>query len=202
MIEDELESFFHVLLYYAIRFLPHNLGDNHVGQFLHDYFDAYTPNVLGYRCGRAKLEAMQYGSISLKLYNRGPNKNVKLRFLWPSPPAPSPPAQEPKDRSSSPVLPSSPSPAGRALPPVPGASCVERSPSPVFSAIDGSDLTSLPSEHEEPPKDVNEPAHPLNEIISELLSWFEAYYAFEDQPSPPSAQETVVPDANVPGPSD
>ncbi|PIL33375.1 hypothetical protein GSI_03995 [Ganoderma sinense ZZ0214-1] len=195
MIQDELESFFHVLLYYAIRFFPHNLGDDHIGQFLHDYFDAYTPNTLGYRCGRAKLEAMQYGSISLKLYNPEQNKNVKLRFLWPSPPKPSTATLEPKDESSSSALSSSPSPAERALPPTHSISSAERSPSPVFSAIDGSDLTSLPSEPEDPPKDVNEPVHPLNEIIHELLSWFEAHYAFEDPPLPPSTQETAPADA-------
>ncbi|KAI1797453.1 hypothetical protein LXA43DRAFT_969406 [Ganoderma leucocontextum] len=163
VIQDELESFFHVLLYYAIRFLPHNLGDEHVGQFLHDYFDAYTPDALGYRCGRAKLEAMQYGSISLKLYNSSQDaKNVKLKFLWPSPNKPSSPTPEPKDRSSSPALPSSPSPAERALPPVEStSSVVERSPSPVFSAIYGN-----------------------------LLSWFQAHYASVAPPVVPTKKMT------------
>ena len=37
---DELECFFHVLLYYAVRFLRHNVPDKFVGLFLHNYFDA------------------------------------------------------------------------------------------------------------------------------------------------------------------
>ncbi|KAI0641114.1 hypothetical protein C8Q79DRAFT_991709 [Trametes meyenii] len=38
-IKDELESFFHVLLYFSVRFLRHNCSD--VGAFMHDYFDGY-----------------------------------------------------------------------------------------------------------------------------------------------------------------
>ncbi|KAI1784348.1 hypothetical protein LXA43DRAFT_976734 [Ganoderma leucocontextum] len=202
VIQDELESFFHVLLYYAIRFLPHNLGDDHVGQFLHDYFDAYTPNTLGYRCGRAKLEAMQYGSISLKLYNVSQDaQNVKLKFLWPSPNKPSSPTPEQKDRSSSPALPSSPSPAERALPSAESASSsVERSPSPVFSVIYGSDLTSLPSEPSQAPEEAEEHEHPLNAIISQLLSWFEAHYALDTActpTSPDDSQKKTSPNASA-----
>ncbi|EJF57410.1 hypothetical protein DICSQDRAFT_69542, partial [Dichomitus squalens LYAD-421 SS1] len=63
VIQDELESFFHVLLYYAIRFVPHNLGDEDVGLFLHEYFDGYLSTNAGYRCGLAKRNAMVNGAI-------------------------------------------------------------------------------------------------------------------------------------------
>lgn len=36
-VPDELESFFHVMLFYAIRFLPHTLGNT--AQYVADYFD-------------------------------------------------------------------------------------------------------------------------------------------------------------------
>ena len=58
VIQDELEAFFHVLLYYAVRFLYHNLSRENVGHFLHGYFDDYT------QCERVPLrrnEAPRYG---------------------------------------------------------------------------------------------------------------------------------------------
>ncbi|TBU31170.1 hypothetical protein BD311DRAFT_863636 [Dichomitus squalens] len=39
VIQDELESFFHVLLYFAVRFIPHNLRDDNVQNFLDGYFN-------------------------------------------------------------------------------------------------------------------------------------------------------------------
>ncbi|EIW53071.1 uncharacterized protein TRAVEDRAFT_53486 [Trametes versicolor FP-101664 SS1] len=36
-VPDELESFFHVMLFYAIRFLPHTLGNT--AQYVAEYFD-------------------------------------------------------------------------------------------------------------------------------------------------------------------
>ncbi|PIL30507.1 hypothetical protein GSI_07207 [Ganoderma sinense ZZ0214-1] len=203
VIQDELESFFHVLLYYAIRFLPHNLDDEHVGQFLHDYFDAYFPHTEGYRCGSAKFEAMRTGAIQIMSYRDQQDvDNSDLKFLWPSPREPSSNPQ-PKDRSSSPALPSSPSPAERALPLADTPSSpVGRSPSPAFSAIYGSDLTSLPSDPVHPPQHVKEREHPLNTIIEELLSWFQAHYALD------SARTRTLPEGSrnnteqtVPGPT-
>lgn len=69
IVPDEIESFFHVLLYLAIRFLPNNLDRDSVGRFLIDYFDGCT-NIQGvYRCGPRKLEAMLMGVIDLSTYN-------------------------------------------------------------------------------------------------------------------------------------
>lgn len=66
-IADDLESFFHVLIYYAIRYLPHNLPDKAVGRFLYNYFDDYTDGVSGFTCGPAKYYAMKTGVIDLTL---------------------------------------------------------------------------------------------------------------------------------------
>ncbi|RPD57730.1 hypothetical protein L227DRAFT_577714 [Lentinus tigrinus ALCF2SS1-6] len=60
---DELEAFVHVLLYYAIRFLPHNCND--VGEFVRSYFRGYVKDGCEYFSGRAKKEAMGMGRIDL-----------------------------------------------------------------------------------------------------------------------------------------
>ncbi len=68
-VEDEMESFFHLLLFYAIRYLPHNCKD--VGMFVNEYFDGYTKTDGQYFCGSAKWAAMIGGRISLH-NNAGP----------------------------------------------------------------------------------------------------------------------------------
>ncbi len=77
-VEDEMESFFHLLLFYAIRYLPHNCKD--VGMFMEEYFDGFTKENGQYFCGLAKWGAVTSGSITL------PNQAVKLAFYLPSEP--------------------------------------------------------------------------------------------------------------------
>lgn len=80
VVADELECFFHVLIYYAVRFLHHNLPDQFVGLFLNNYFDAssgHTQN--GHLTAPAlKRASMKVGNISLDEFG------VKdtLRFMW------------------------------------------------------------------------------------------------------------------------
>ncbi|GBE90042.1 hypothetical protein SCP_1800640 [Sparassis crispa] len=63
VIQDELESFFHVLLYYGARYLAHNFLD--VTGFLHWFFDANFWDVAnaGFVCGLFKDKAMHTGVI-------------------------------------------------------------------------------------------------------------------------------------------
>ncbi|RPD57718.1 hypothetical protein L226DRAFT_525038 [Lentinus tigrinus ALCF2SS1-7] len=61
-IPDELEAFVHVLLHYAIRFLPHNCKD--VGEFVRSYFRGYVKDGGDYFCGLAKSKAMALGRIA------------------------------------------------------------------------------------------------------------------------------------------
>ncbi|KAI0333008.1 hypothetical protein GY45DRAFT_1245751 [Cubamyces sp. BRFM 1775] len=61
-IADELESFFHVLLYCAIRFLPHTCSD--VSQFMYSFFD--RGEVVGlreYTCSVLKSSVMLRGRL-------------------------------------------------------------------------------------------------------------------------------------------
>ncbi|KAI0699935.1 hypothetical protein C8T65DRAFT_831738 [Cerioporus squamosus] len=78
VVEDEIEAFFHVLLFHAVRFLPHNIDPDSVPQFLEDYFDGCCTKNEEYRCGIPKLMAMENGSIALTAYNTTP---ATLKFV-------------------------------------------------------------------------------------------------------------------------
>lgn len=61
---DELESFFHVLLYNAVRHLKSNCPD--VGVFIEDFFDTHSIRDDRYVCGSKKSDTMQdHGEIRL-----------------------------------------------------------------------------------------------------------------------------------------
>ncbi|KAI9060450.1 hypothetical protein FKP32DRAFT_1605331 [Trametes sanguinea] len=65
-ISDELESFFHVTLYYAVRYLRSNCPD--VGSFIEDFFDTYTVEKDTYKCGRMKTQVMGDGMLRADSY--------------------------------------------------------------------------------------------------------------------------------------
>ncbi|OJT01967.1 hypothetical protein TRAPUB_7611, partial [Trametes pubescens] len=72
-IPDELESFFHSMLWFAIRWLPHN-SDN-VGKFMFQYFDAgCTENGKVYYCGTNKQATLDSATLRT-------NANIPLRFF-------------------------------------------------------------------------------------------------------------------------
>ncbi|KAI0759994.1 hypothetical protein BD413DRAFT_495987 [Trametes elegans] len=67
ILQDDLESFFHVLLYTAVRFLPHNCPDKRVGALLYRYFDDYAEVARGQmKCGPLKRTSVKDGKISLE----------------------------------------------------------------------------------------------------------------------------------------
>ncbi|KAH9943837.1 hypothetical protein B0H21DRAFT_823494 [Amylocystis lapponica] len=74
LLQDDLESFFHVLLYMAIRFIPSNCDD--VGGFIDRFFEAATVRKDGeYTCGPDKMSAMQIGRIRVN------SALVPLKFM-------------------------------------------------------------------------------------------------------------------------
>ncbi|KAI0628970.1 hypothetical protein C8Q77DRAFT_325978 [Trametes polyzona] len=82
-IQDELESFFHVLLYFAIRFLPHNCV--RVTEFMTNYFDSYTDySAGGLMCGELKRSCMLNGRIHLGLDPDAPSRHLQF-FMSASP---------------------------------------------------------------------------------------------------------------------
>ena len=64
-IPDDLESFFHVLICFAVRFLSHNLSDDLVGRFLYRYFNDYTDGPACHTCGYTKYEIIKGGTIDI-----------------------------------------------------------------------------------------------------------------------------------------
>ncbi|KAL7279887.1 hypothetical protein ACG7TL_006296 [Trametes sanguinea] len=60
-ISDELESFFHVTLYYAVRYLDSNCSD--VGSFIENYFDTYVLDNGKYKCGTEKSHTIRRGEL-------------------------------------------------------------------------------------------------------------------------------------------
>ncbi|KAI0629058.1 hypothetical protein C8Q77DRAFT_332756 [Trametes polyzona] len=78
VVQDELESFFHVLVYMAIRFLPHNCTLDNVGRLLFDYFDASEETSKGYSCGKQKWHSMTNGQI---IFTQD-HESVPLCFKW------------------------------------------------------------------------------------------------------------------------
>ncbi|PIL33441.1 hypothetical protein GSI_04063 [Ganoderma sinense ZZ0214-1] len=77
---DEIECFFHVLIYYAVRFLHHNIPDESVGLFLQNYFDASAGMTSAgeLNAPALKREAMLLGSIRLHSYG----VFDRLQFKW------------------------------------------------------------------------------------------------------------------------
>ena len=57
-----MESLFHLLLYQAIRYLPHNCFD--VGRFIEEYFDGYAELNGTYIVGKEKMNAMRSGIVT------------------------------------------------------------------------------------------------------------------------------------------
>ncbi|KAI0827900.1 hypothetical protein BC628DRAFT_1317480 [Trametes gibbosa] len=90
-IPDELESFFHVTVYNAVRMLCHNCPRAEVPQFLHDYFDEYTPHTTRVStCGAMKSIAINNGHIDIQRYRPQTddkeaeyvNVGADLWFFW------------------------------------------------------------------------------------------------------------------------
>ncbi|TFK80914.1 hypothetical protein K466DRAFT_604945, partial [Polyporus arcularius HHB13444] len=64
-ISDELEAFFYVLLYHAIRYLWSNLSDDTVATYLDEFFNRYSGVNETYCCSVSKLGAMQTGKLTV-----------------------------------------------------------------------------------------------------------------------------------------
>lgn len=197
VLPDELESVFHVLLYFAIRFLQHNLSTNNVGHFLHDYFDAYCSYADGYRCGARKFEVMKLGFIDITSYNGAlKGSKWKLQFLFKSAEVETT-SHEPSDSAAVSYLSSeyAPSQAEQSSTPHFASSPRAAQPSSPF----GADLLPVPLTlplEDQNRLEAEERSHPLNHIIDTLLTWFKAYYEQDrslSQRSKTSAGPGVIP---------
>ena len=70
---DELESFFYVILYYAVRYLDSNIDDKDVGNWIHHFFDVYDVRGDTYVCGQVKLNAIKRGELAIS-----PDEDLKF----------------------------------------------------------------------------------------------------------------------------
>ncbi|KAM5542896.1 hypothetical protein V8D89_003280 [Ganoderma adspersum] len=84
-IADDLESLFHVLLYFAIRFLPNNCA-NAVVPLLVNYFDGYTDGAKRRSSGQMKYQAMNKGEIDITLVANRTQRGVLKFYINPSKP--------------------------------------------------------------------------------------------------------------------
>ncbi|KAI9065707.1 hypothetical protein FKP32DRAFT_1590361 [Trametes sanguinea] len=73
-ISDELESFLHVLLYYAVRYLHSTCPD--AGEFIESYFDAYIRQNGAFTCGKKKEDTIKDAILEYK-------RNQPLEFQSP-----------------------------------------------------------------------------------------------------------------------
>ncbi|KAI0776259.1 hypothetical protein BD413DRAFT_264068 [Trametes elegans] len=181
VIQDELESFFHVLLYMAIRLLHHNFDDDDVRPFLRDYFDGCTPHSSGNSCGPVKANVMLFGCITVQPHRKdeedGDVPVKELCFLWPDEDAPSDSSQKGKTDAAE-VGPPQPT----AQPPFPGS----EGQSDASSSAPTQPRPQSPEKH-----------HPLNDIFKTLLSWFSAYHTLRRPENlNPTARSVVQPPSN------
>ncbi|KAI0643999.1 hypothetical protein C8Q79DRAFT_1011817 [Trametes meyenii] len=85
-VADELESFFHVMLFYAVRLIRTNIQN--VEAFVVDYFDSYRPGAgrFGRVCSDTKTSIMRWGTLSshnvdIDFYLDEEHENKKLNDL-------------------------------------------------------------------------------------------------------------------------
>ncbi|KAI0636357.1 hypothetical protein C8Q77DRAFT_1270422 [Trametes polyzona] len=85
VVSDELESFFHVMLFYAVRYVSSNVAN--VGDFIRSYFDTFGEGLGGGRlCGAEKSKTMATGALHagtdpLKFYDKDGQENVHFNLL-------------------------------------------------------------------------------------------------------------------------
>ena len=85
-IPDELESFFHVLIYNSLRFLVHNFSRVNVHAFFLEYFDGSERGDRGETCGSKKHASIQsaelaYQNLELVFGDKNHPMNLLVRDL-------------------------------------------------------------------------------------------------------------------------
>ncbi|KAI0739885.1 hypothetical protein C8Q80DRAFT_1200811 [Daedaleopsis nitida] len=83
---DELEAYFYVLLYYAIRYLKSTFDNVTIANFLDEFFDYHTIVNGKYACGSTKLMAIKTGQLfagDMELELDGPMDSLaKTLLCW------------------------------------------------------------------------------------------------------------------------
>ncbi|KAI0739860.1 hypothetical protein C8Q80DRAFT_1200653 [Daedaleopsis nitida] len=83
---DELEAYFYVVLYYAIRYMKSSFDNVTIATFLDEFFDCHTFVNGKYACGATKSKAIETGQLSaggMKVELDGPMDSlVKTLLCW------------------------------------------------------------------------------------------------------------------------
>ncbi|TFK81232.1 hypothetical protein K466DRAFT_604669, partial [Polyporus arcularius HHB13444] len=84
---DEVESFFYIVLYHAVRYLESNLNDNTVANYIDGFFDQYGFDNDQYTCGDKKLSTIMTGKLAnastkLVFAATGMNKILENLLSW------------------------------------------------------------------------------------------------------------------------
>ncbi|OSD00269.1 hypothetical protein PYCCODRAFT_1414661 [Trametes coccinea BRFM310] len=93
LVEDDMESFFHLIFYFALRFLPHNCND--VGRYMEQYFNGHQKYLGALLGGQEKLASMKSGRLTTLRY-------TPLKFYVPRQHAPCGTVDTPPSSSKSP----------------------------------------------------------------------------------------------------
>ncbi|KAH9889421.1 hypothetical protein C8Q73DRAFT_793618 [Cubamyces lactineus] len=165
LVQDDMESFFHLLVYYAIRFLPHNCPD--VGRFMDLYFDGHEDlNGVIYG-GEKKLNTMKYGQLTRP-------EGTLLCFHLPRP--------DPSDSMTAPGM----IPCPECTPPTVTSDSGPKAPAP--------GMPSASPPNEPPPAAESSVPHPINKLFKEFLRRLSAHYNLyvEHKSKTPSAPSVVA----------
>lgn len=189
VIQDELESFFHVLLYIALRLLPHNCLNTEVPRLLYDYFDDYSPLQEEYRCGQLKLTTMTTGFLNVAAYVKNEKDPiVPLTLLFDKPVKAGKPAKPAKS-----ATPAADDPQQE------GGSAEKEEISTERDRDSPEKEEGIPAEPVD--KDIDYtplPKHPLDDIVRQLLHWFRAHYTLSSNRTSGSPARNREADAPVP----
>ncbi|KAI0776292.1 hypothetical protein BD413DRAFT_610960 [Trametes elegans] len=182
VIEDELESFFQVLLYMAIRLLHHNIDDRDVPQFPRNYFDGYSACHDRIACGHLKSLVMTTGRIDwgVNKGQDGVSRTGRLKFISP-----------PTDNAR---------PLGQSGQVWSGSSTLQpvAKPHDCVTPSQQSEGNQEPSSSTSPTAPAPNYYHPLNYIFNMILSWFKAYYTLQySGPEEPAVKRDVRPRATT-----
>ncbi|KAI0663917.1 hypothetical protein C8Q70DRAFT_905386, partial [Cubamyces menziesii] len=134
IVQDDMESLFHLLLYQAIRYLPHICFE--VGRFVEKYFDGYEERRGAYYGGEKKMETMKSGALTTTL-------TEPLRFYLSEPGPP----EEPRTETCGPTTsPSSGSESPKSKKPNPGLHPINAVFNDMLQVLQAHYLLYLPNE--------------------------------------------------------
>ncbi|KAI0776265.1 hypothetical protein BD413DRAFT_491319 [Trametes elegans] len=184
IIKDELESFFHVLLYMAVRLLHHNIDDRDVPHFFRTYFDGYSACHDRIACGHLKSLVMTTGRIDwgVNKGQDGVSRTGRLKFI--SPPTDNAPPLGQSGQAGS---------GSSSLQPV----AEPKQPHDCVTPSQQSEGNQEPCSSTSPTAPARNYYHPLNYIFKTILSWFKAYYTLQySGPVEPAVNRNVQPRRN------